>query len=383
MPKVPLSRVSDTASASRHELRLCMLLFCLLAVLLFAAGPTLQASPQQADAQSATQALVWPPPPELPRIRYVTSFAKASELGIVKQKKKTSFFAKLAGEKEKGEQEPVIGKPYGIAVDSKKRIFVAETSGGVWRIDRDKPEMTLIQGETWARLRNSTGLAIDKQDRLFVADGSGKIVVFDSRGRAVTAFGEEQLGSAVGLAVDSNRERLYVSDIRNARVAVFNPKTYKFIEYIGERGDGPGQFGRPGYLAVDYRGFLYVTDLYNRNVQIFNRRGKFERQFGQHCRTPGCFSKPKGIAIDSELHIYVADAEFNNIQIFDQQGRPLMFFGNIGPQPGEFILVTGLCIDAQDRLYTTEQLLGRVQVFQYVSQPADGGRKGGEAPSKE
>ena len=299
-------------------------------------------------------------------------FSKASDIGEKKTKK--GWFERLAGTKKEREQQ--LAKPYGIAVDSRGRVYVADTVGVVHVFDLQGRNVFAIAPSGPLAFGNPVGVAVDDRDRLFVSDAQRRgVIYFDPEGKPLGMFGGQNLQVPIGIAVDSKRSRVYVTDVKAHRLAVFDLQTFDFIEYIGKPGDKEGQFNRPAYVAVDRRGFVYVSDMHNHRVQIFNRRGKFVRAFGEHCATWGCFSKPKGIAVDSVGHIYVADAEFNNFQIFDEAGNALLFVGNVGHGPGEFTLLTGLCIDRKDRIYTTEQFPGRVQVFEYIPQPDSEGKK--------
>ena len=351
------------------RIRLTSLAVATIGMLMFM-GPWPAASSEREGKGGATNRqaapaseLVWPPPPDSPRIRYLTQFSKASEVGDKKVKK--GWFERLAGTKEEREQQ--LAKPYGIAVDSRDRVYVADTVGVIQVFDLRGRRVFMIAPAGPFAFGNPVGVAVDDRDRLFVSDAQRRgVIYFDPEGKPLGMFGGKNLRVPVGIAVDSKRGRVYVTDVKAHRLAVFDLQTLNFLEYIGEPGDKEGQFNRPAYVAVDRRGFVYVTDMHNHRVQIFNRRGKFVRAFGEHCATWGCFSKPKGIAVDSEGHIYVADAEFNNFQIFDEEGNALLFVGHIGLGPGEFTLLTGLYIDRNDRIYTTEQLPGRVQVFEYL-----------------
>ena len=55
---------------------------------------------------------------------------------------------------------------------------------------------------------------------------------------------------------------------------------YRVVTRWGRQGNGPGQFDGPQGLAVDSRGELYVTDAGNCRIQVFNRRGKYLRSWG-------------------------------------------------------------------------------------------------------
>jgi hypothetical protein len=72
--------------------------------------------------------------------------------------------------------------------------------------------------------------------------------------------GEPQytFGSISSLAVDGSG-RVYVSDMMADEVRVFGPGG-EFMERIGRRGDGPGEFRGPTGLAISSAGVLYVRD---------------------------------------------------------------------------------------------------------------------------
>jgi DNA-binding beta-propeller fold protein YncE len=347
----------------------------LVAVLLLLSSPLQSAGQDEGTADAAVaaekpQELVWPGPPNPPRIRWLKQFATAEEVAPVEWKK-PSIWKKLAGRRD----VLVIRKidvPYGVTTDSRGRIYVADTQAGkVWVFDVAAQEVSEFTGSGWAVLSKPVAVSIDQQDRLYVSDGSlNTVFCFGSDRSPLRQFGAGQLDRPVGVAADSKRRRLYVAEPVNHRVAVFDTETGELLSHIGGRSSKrePGKFHTPSNLTVDRRGFLYVVDDFNYRVQVFNRRGKFVRAFGQRGQNAGTFARPKGIAVDSEGHIYVADTMFANVQVFNQKGEPLMFFGSHGKEPGQFTLITGLHIDKNDHLYTTEQAIGRVQIFEYMSQ---------------
>ncbi|MFQ5776732.1 MAG: 6-bladed beta-propeller [Terriglobia bacterium] len=329
--------------------------------------------PSRSEAQ-AEQELVWPLPPAPPRVRWLGQITKVSDI-VKKKKKKRSWIDRLAGVQEPKEHEVRLLRPYGIAVDSRGRIYVADGfQRSVLVFDRAARRVEVRGRSARAPFALPVGVALDAQDRLFVSDSyAHTITCFDPKGRVQAQFGRQELKRPGGLAVDRKRHRLYVADAKAHRVAVFDTETFAFQRYLGGPSTPgrrePGRFAAPTNVAVGPRGNLYVADTWNHRVQVFDRRGRFLRAFGSHGTRPGNFVRPKGIAVDSKGHIYVVDAEFNNFQIFSPEGQPLLAVGNLGPEPGQFILIAGIFVDEQDRIYTTEHLGGRVQIFQYLSQP--------------
>ncbi len=321
--------------------------------------------------------LVWPLPPQRPRVRYVTQIALLTDAEGT-QPKKRNWLDRLAGVPAP-ESKPRLRKPNGVAVDSAGRIYVAD---GHLRLvlvfDLDKRTVDYRGNNPGAEFTMPIGVAVDDQDRLYVSDGHRALITcFSPQGDALAVLGHQVVERPTGLAVDRARKRLYVADTKANRIAMFNTETFQLEGYLGSPSTSgerePGKFAAPTNLTVDGNGNLYVTDTWNHRVQIFDAKGKFLRAFGEHGTAVGNFVRPKGIAVDPEGHIYVADAEFNNIQVFTPEGQPLLAIGAWGTAPGQFALIAGLAIDRNGRIYATDQWEGRLQIFQYLpeSPPAE------------
>lgn len=55
---------------------------------------------------------------------------------------------------------------------------------------------------------------------------------------------------------------VYISDVTNHCVSVFNLEG-QFVTSFGKQGKGPGEFSYPHGLAVDDHGIVYVCDYGN------------------------------------------------------------------------------------------------------------------------
>jgi DNA-binding beta-propeller fold protein YncE len=321
--------------------------------------------------------LVWPNPPAPTRVRYLNYFC-CDKYVPPSGKKKSSWMDRLAGaesEQQKQMEKPLFAlwTPYGIAVDSKNNVYVADGKvGAVFIFNTETKDLKMIKNGSNARFGDIIGLAIDDADRLFVSDTKlHRIMVFDKDHKVEGAISEGVVDPG-GMAIDNENRFLYVADAALDQVLVYDADKLTLIRKIGTAGKKhtltePGQFAVPTNVAVDSDGNLYVTDMFNNRVEVFDADGNFIRAWGKAGDRPGYFARPKGIAIDSDGHVWVADANMDILQCYTQDGHFLMWMGGHGLFPGQFRAVAGLYIDKNNRMFTSEQFPGRVQMFRYFT----------------
>jgi DNA-binding beta-propeller fold protein YncE len=326
--------------------------------------------------------LVWPSPPNIARVRWLDYFAgsKIDYTPAANAKAKATWMDRLAGGQSQTEKfNPrtfpfqLIG-PYGIAIDSKGLVYVADQKvGAVFIFNTETRDTQMIRNGYEAHFGWINGLAIDDDDRLFVSDGKmHRVMIFNAK-HEVEGQITEGLEDPVGIALDTANRFLYVVDTQQDQVIVYDADTLKLLRRIGTGGKNhfltsPGDFGAPQGVALDQDGNVYVTDTLNNRVEIFDADGNFISLFGKHGDGPGCFARPKGIAIDGDGHIWVADEMEDRLQVFNRDGQLLTYIGQgHGELPGQFKALVGVAIDKKNRVFTTEQFPGRLQVFQYVT----------------
>ena len=73
--------------------------------------------------------------------------------------------------------------------------------------------------------------------------------------------------------------------------------SFAFLREWGTKGSGDGQFDFPVCLALDGADNVYVTDLLNRQVQVFDNRGRFLRKWGTEGDEDGQFFWPHSLAL--------------------------------------------------------------------------------------
>lgn len=85
----------------------------------------------------------------------------------------------------------------------------------------------------------------------------------------------EMLSNVDDVAFD-RADNLYVLDRGNQRVLVFD-RSGRFVRQFGKKGDGPGEFQFPNDLTVHADGSIAVYDLAHRSFSLFGPDGAFRR----------------------------------------------------------------------------------------------------------
>jgi sugar lactone lactonase YvrE len=297
-----------------------------------------------------------------------------------KEQKKRSWMDRMAGtspevDRNNGQKPRFqLLKPYGLAVDSKDRLYVADTKvGAIFIFNTENNDVELIKHGVHAKFGSIFGLAMDDNDRLFVSDGELRhVLVFDAQHKLEASFGDGTMKDPNGMAIDTENRFIYVADTELDQVLVYDADTYQLLRRIGTTGKthtltGPGDFSKPTNVALDKDGNLYVSDTMNDRVEVFDADGAFIRAWGKNGDGPGDFARPKGIAVDCDGHVWVADSMLNRLQVFTPDGHLLLAMGSFGIQPGQFEDLAGLTIDKHNRVFTSEQMLARAQMYRYFT----------------
>lgn len=161
------------------------------------------------------------------------------------------------------------------------------------------------------------------------------------------------------VAVDADG-RVFVTDVGQRAVVVFDPVAGELR--ILRQSDGLTSFIMPTGLAIGDGGEVLVTDSEAGQVARLDANGNTRPPIGK-----GVLVRPTGIAYDRQRQrIFVADTDASDIKVFDRQGRLLETIGGHGAEPGEFNRPTYLAI-AHNSLYVSDTMNARVQVLDLES----------------
>lgn len=174
---------------------------------------------------------------------------------------------------------------------------------------------------------------VDKQGRVLVTyANSNQLRIFNSDGTLLATFwgkignGPGEFEGLYDVAWDSRRNLLYATDTANSRIQQFDVDvsatgaislTHRLT--YGSYGSGPGELNYPRNLAVDEAsGLLYVGDMANRRIQVFDPEGQVVRQFAP----PGIPEwQVLGLAVGPDGAVYAADAFNSAIWVFEPNGQ--------------------------------------------------------------
>ncbi len=309
--------------------------------------------------------LVWPPPPDQPKIKWVRSIEKLEDVGV-----KKGFFSKLA-DIFFGEEKKRMIKPFGSFVKGDKLYFTDTGAKAVFIFDFRKKDIKIIDQIGDYQLPSPIDIVVDDKGKIYVSDSVlGTVFITNEEGDYLGKIGSNLLVRPTGLALDSSRKRLYIADTLKGSVYVISLEKGKLVKRIGKMGSSPGEFNRPTFLTVDKEGNLYVSDSMNARIQIFSPEGKLITMFGERGTTIGSFANPRGIAVDSDGNIYVADTLLSAVQIFNRKGQLLLVVGYYGTGKGEFAFPVDISISPDDYIFVSDSYNMRIQVLRYL--------KGGE-----
>jgi YD repeat-containing protein len=209
-------------------------------------------------------------------------------------------------------------EPHGIAVDSKGKVWVADTGNNRIEEFTETGEYVRETGsEGIGQLKAPQGIAIDASGDVWVTDtGDNRVVEFNEKGEYLRetskTVGTKTLSEPLGIAIDKSGDA-WVADAKNHRIVEFGP-TGSALKEFGSQGTANGEFETPAGIAIDSEGNMWVTDYVNNRVQEFNSKGEYLTKFGSEGSNGGQFNKPYFVAVDTRGDLAVADSENSRVQ---------------------------------------------------------------------
>lgn len=171
-----------------------------------------------------------------------------------------------------------------------------------------------------------------------------------------------------GIDVDKDGN-VFVNEIGENRINIFNANG-TLISMWGSSGGEPGQFSHPhGNEVEDERNnttenvYVYIADQGNDRIQKFSKNGTFTTTWGEEGEGDGQFLHMHGIDLDSEGNLYLSDRDQPSIQKFTSDGRFIKKWGSQGTLEGQFIQPWDVAVSSDDRIFVPDHGNNRIQIF--------------------
>ena len=206
------------------------------------------------------------------------------------------------------------------------------------------PSRNYEEVKDWPRLPagvemgEAAGVAVDVNGHVLVFHRPGRgfdpsatdvlkdpcVLEFDAQdGRLIRSWGANTFLVPHGITVDGENN-VFLTDVGLQQVFKFSHDG-KLLFGVGESRVGKWDathFNQPTDIAIREDGSFYVSDGYiNSRVAIFDRNGKWIREWGKKGAGHGEFSNPHGLSfVSGNSDVIVADRENSRLQLFDRNG---------------------------------------------------------------
>lgn len=280
------------------------------------------------------------------------------------------------GELPKAQAKPKSAGPLVFpSPPDEPRFFFERTLQGSFDVENQQSDSQLkefLTGERTAggeRLDKPYGVKVHK-GRIFVSDTVSRTVkVFDVPTGRYFRIGESEPGrlmKPLGMDVDA-AGNLYVADISQKCIVVYD-RDGNYLRTLA----GKSYFNRLVSVAVDKKSErVYAVDNGGstsapefHRVRVFDARtGDHLFDFGKRGNGPGEFNLPRDIAIGKDGKLFVSDNGNFRVGIFDMDGKFVKNFGKVGKKPGDMGRPKEIDTDPSGNVYIVDSAFGNLQIF--------------------
>ncbi len=302
----------------------------------------------KAVEKAAIEPVFFPPPPDQPRIQFLTSYSGAEGFGGAP---KASFLETFVLGAAELRPERIL-KPYGLAIH-KGKIYVCDiTQKQIKVLDLIRNKFSTFPSGTG--LQNPLNIFIEADGTKYVSDPrAGAVFVYSNEDKLISFLGKELGIKPLDVAVRGSS--VYIADANSNQVLVLDKTSGKLLNRIGgKQGTDETEQTADKYSAMitgvglDQHGDIYVSDKLNSRVSRFDASGEHVRNYGRYGSAPGSLIRAKGVAIDRKNRLWVVDAgPAMAVKVYrGHDGQSLMIVGaRVSKEPGYMYMPAAVRID--------------------------------------
>ncbi|CAF0863782.1 unnamed protein product [Adineta steineri] len=277
----------------------------------------------------------------------------------------------VAGENGEELQVNQLNGPYGIFIDQKKTIFIADSWNHrivEWKYNANEGQIIAGgngKGDRMTQLDEPTDVIVDQQNHsIIIADrGNRRVIRWAHRNQQILIHNID----CYGLAMDKHGF-LYVPDQKKNEV-----RRWKIGEYnegiVVAGGNGKGnklnQLNFPNFIFVDEEQSIYVSDHINHRVMKWRKDAKegiIVAGGNGKGRSLNQLFYPQGVIVDDLGQIYVAD--LGNARVMRWcEGKEA---GEVVVGGDQCIGPLGLSFDDEGNLYVVDDWNHRIGKFEII-----------------
>jgi peptidylamidoglycolate lyase len=287
-----------------------------------------------------------------------------------------------------------LGEAAGVAVDVNGHVFIFHRPGrgfdltattkltqpAVLEIDANTGKLISSWGANMFLVPH--GITFDRENNVFLTDVSlQQVFKFTHDGKLIFALGEPRVGAwdathfnePTDIAIRPDGT-FYVSDgYVNSRVALFD-RSGKWLREWGKKGSAEGEFRNPhGLVFVPGNTDVLVADRENSRLQLFDRVGNFRRQWtgAKDAQTTG---RVFCVDADPDGFLYVGirradyDKEHTGVLKLDRDWNIVTSIGFGKPGDPVFDAVHDIAVGSDGSIYVAETRTRRVVKLRPVKQ---------------
>jgi sugar lactone lactonase YvrE len=252
----------------------------------------------------------------------------------------------------------------------------AATAAAEPEIELEPVNLSLLfevtEGDFEKGLLQPSDVFVNSKGNIYVVDVLNfKIRCYDGNGKLLFSFGDKSLSQEdpepgtfsypLDIFIDKQNV-VYVTDVVNNNIQVFEEEGKLIKEIRVEVAEGEKEF-RPNGIYVLDDGRIIATDAGNHRVLFLDQDGKILKVVGGPGGAPGKFTFPDEVVVTKDNIMCVVDIINCRVQQFNMDGELIRTFGEPGQGAGAFGRPNGIAIDEEGMLWVTDIMSGMIQRF--------------------